>query len=204
MQSISGVRVSVRENPGQCPVCGGPWNVQKSVFRRGKTIGHGQFGIGETVHVCAAGCRYDSGRLVTRRAASLSEHIVPGRAVGYDVVVFIGLKRFLHHRQREEIRTELSLEHGISLSSGEISNLAKLFLSYLRELHLKCTDRFRSLLAGDGGWPLHIDATGEDGRGTLLVAFAGWRGWVLGAWKVPTERTDAVLPCLREIVRRFG
>ncbi|MCP4751553.1 MAG: hypothetical protein GY866_11715, partial [Proteobacteria bacterium] len=47
-------------------------------------------------------------------------------------------------------------------------------------------------------------ATGEDGRGTLLVAFAGWRGWVLGAWKVPTERTDAVLPCLREIVRRFG
>ncbi|MCP4751231.1 MAG: hypothetical protein GY866_10075, partial [Proteobacteria bacterium] len=119
-------------------------------------------------------------------------------------IPFIGLKRFLHHRQREEIRTELSREHGIFLSSGEISNLANLFLSYLRELHLKRTDRLRSLLAGDGGWPLHIDATGEDGRGTLLVAFAGWRGWVLGAWKVPTERTDAVLPCLREIVRRFG
>jgi hypothetical protein len=36
----------------------------------------------------------------------------------------------------------------------------------------------------DGGWPMHIDATGENGRGTLLVAYAGWRGWVLGAWRI--------------------
>ncbi len=204
MQSISGVQVSVREEPGQCLICGGPWHVQKSICRYGKTISHGQFEISETVHACAAGCSYDSGFLVTRRAASLSEHIISGRTVGYDVMVFIGLKRFLHHRQREEIRTELSHEHGIFLSSGEISNLAKLFLNYLQELHLKHMDRLRSLLISDGGWPLHIDATGEDGRGTLFVAFAGWRRWVLGAWKVPTERTDTVLPCLREIVRQFG
>jgi hypothetical protein len=30
----------------------------------------------------------------------------------------------------------------------------------------------------DGGWPLHVDAAGEDGHGTLLVAFSGWRRWV--------------------------
>jgi hypothetical protein len=59
-------------------------------------------------------------------------------------------------------------------------------------------------LAADGGWPLHIDATGEQGRGTLFVALAGWRGWVLGAWKLPTERADAVVPCLREVVEGFG
>jgi hypothetical protein len=29
---------------------------------------------------------------------------------------------------------------------------------------------------------MHVDATGEDGRGTLLLVLAGWRQWVLGAW----------------------
>jgi hypothetical protein len=178
--------------------------VQKTFPHHGKTITHGQFEIRETVHVCAAGCRYESGSLVTRRASSLAEHIMPGRVIGYDVMVFVGLQRFLHHRQREEIRTALFNEHGIPLSTGEISNLAKLFLSYLQELHDSRIKQLRSALANDGGWPLHIDATCEDGRGTLLVALAGWRQWVLGAWKVPTERSDAIVPCLHEIFVQFG
>jgi hypothetical protein len=33
---------------------------------------------------------------------------------------------------------------------------------------------------------------------------AGWRQWVLGAWKISTERADLILPCLRETVRNFG
>ena len=125
MQSTTGVLVSVCDDPGQCPVCGGQWHVQKTVLHHGKTIVHGQFEIRETVHACPAGCRYNSGVLVTRRALSLCEHIIPGRVVGYDVMAFIGLQRFLHHRQREEIRTALLHDHGIVLSSGEISNLAK-------------------------------------------------------------------------------
>jgi hypothetical protein len=129
---------------------------------------------------------------------------MPGRVIGYDVMVFVGLQRFLHHRQREEIRTTLFNEHGIALSTGEISNLVKLFLSYLQELHNSRIEQLRSALAGDGGWPLHIDATCEDGRGTLLVALAGWRQWVLGAWKVSTERSEAIVPCLRDLVVQFG
>lgn len=205
MLSTSGVLISVCDDPGQCPICGGKgWHVQKSVAHHGKTITHGQFEIREIVHVCAAGCRSESGSLVTRRASSLAAHIMPGRVVGYDVMVFVGLQRFLHHRQREEIRTSLFNEHGIVLSTGEISNLAKLFLSHLQELHNRHVEQLRSALADDGGWPLHIDATCEDGRGTLLVALAGWRQWVLGAWKVPTERSEAIEPCLREVVSRFG
>jgi hypothetical protein len=49
-----------------------------------------------------------------------------------------------------------------------------------------------------------MDATGEDGRGTLFVVYAGWRGWALGAWKIPTERTDAMLPKLRAVAAHFG
>ncbi len=117
--------------------------------------------------------------------------------IGYDVMTYVGLQRFLYHRQREEIRSALLHEHGISVSSGTISNLAKLFLGYLRELHNSRSDRLQDAMANDGGWPLHIDATGEDGRGTMLVAFSGWRHWVLGSWKIPTENADAILPCLK-------
>jgi hypothetical protein len=119
-------------------------------------------------------------------------------------MAFVGLQRFLHYRQREEIRTALLNEHGIPLSPGQISNLAKLFLHYMQELHNNRIEQLRNVLTNDGGWPLHIDATCEDGRGTLLIALAGWRNWVLGAWKVPTERADAILPCLREVVEQFG
>lgn len=204
MLSTSGVLVSVSDDPGQCPICGGPWHVQKTVPHHGKTITHGQFEVRETVHVCGARCRHESGSLVTRRAFSLAEHIIPGRVVGYDVMVFVGLQRFVHHCQREEIRTALFHEHGIPLSSGQISNLAKLFLIYLQELHNRRIEQLRNVLTNDGGWPLHIDATCEDGRGTLLIAFAGWRRWVLGAWKVPTERSDVILPSLREVILQFG
>lgn len=204
MLSTSGVLVSICDDPGQCPICGGPWHVQKTVSHHGKTITHGQFEIRETVHVCGAGCRHESGSLVTRRALSLAENIIAGRVVGYDVMAFVGLQRFLHYRQREEIRATLLNEHGIPLSPGQISNLAKLFLHYMQELHNSRIEQLRNVLTNDGGWPLHIDATCEDGRGTLLVALAGWRNWVLGAWKVPTERSDAILPCLREIVGQFG
>ncbi len=51
---------------------------------------------------------------------------------------------------------------------------------------------------------MHIDATGEDGRGTLLVVLAGWRQWVLGSWKISSERTDTILSCLRDVVSQFG
>jgi hypothetical protein len=194
----------VCEPPGECPLCGGPWQVQKSHHHHGKSLAYGQFEVWETVHVCAAGCRHPCGARVTRRARSLAEHLLPGRVVSYDVMVFVGLERFVHHRQREEIRSALAVDHALSLSTGEISNLARLFLDSLQALHAARTAELRAALAADGGWPLHIDATGEKGRGTLFVALAGWRGWVLGAWKLPTERADAVVPCLREVVERFG
>lgn len=132
--------------------------------------------------------------------------------MGYDVIVFVGIQRYLEHRQREEIRAALVVNYGITLSCGEVSNLAKVFLAYMvqsilgafDELHTARAKDLRTALMADGGWPLHIDATGEDGRGTLLVVLAGWRRWVLGAWKLPTERADAIEPCLHDVAGRFG
>lgn len=196
--------MTAREEPGSCPSCVGPMRVQKSVLHKGNTISHGAFRVRETVHVCAARCRHRNGGLVTRRAQQLQQLLIPHRTVSYDVMVLIGTERYLHHRQREEIQDLLLREHDISLSTGTISDLVRLFGKYLRALHEAHAPQLRAALQSDGGYPLHIDATGENGRGTLLIAYAGWRQWVLGAWKIPTERADAILPRLREVAHLFG
>ena len=118
-------------------------------------------------------------------------------------MVFVGIERFLRHRQREEIQAAL-LNQGVHVSTGEVSNLSRKFVRYVTRLHHARSPDLKAALEDDGGWPLHIDATGEAGRGTMLVAIAGWRKWVLGSWKIATERADLILPCLREVVRHFG
>jgi hypothetical protein len=178
--------------------------VQKTASRAVQTLEHGPFQLREVVHECAASCRRPDGSLVMRRASESADRLLPGRSVGYDVMVFIGLRRFLDHRQREEIRARLKSDYGISLSTGEISGLARLFLNYVRRLHQACAPRLRRALAQDGGWPMHADATCEDGRGTMLVILAGWRRWVLGSWKIPTENAEAILACARLTIQRFG
>jgi hypothetical protein len=129
---------------------------------------------------------------------------MPFRNVGYDVMALVGLQRFCQHQQREEIQDMLREEYDLIISTGEISALQLCFVSYLQRLHVARTDAIRRAFIEDGGWPLHVDATGEDGRGTLLIAYAGWRRWVLGAWKIPTEHGDAILPCLRKVAQCFG
>ena len=129
---------------------------------------------------------------------------MPGSNFGYDAMVLVGRKRWLHNQQREEIQTALRDEHTLTISTGEVSELSRRFATYLARLHRARATDLAAALASDGGWPLHVDATGEAGRGTLLVVIAGWRRWVLGSWKISTERADLVLPCLREVVRLFG
>jgi hypothetical protein len=200
---IAGVLVVVDDPLETCSVCGRQMGVQKTVYRKGMTLSHGAFRVCETVRTCASECEHDGSRIV-HRSAMLAGLIPPRSVVGYDVMVHVGLQRFVHHRQRDEIRTGLERQYGMVVSAGEISELGRRFLFYLQALHREKAPELRAAMAADGGWPLHIDATGEDGRGTLLVAFSGWRRWVLGAWKVPTERADVILPRLDETAELFG
>ncbi|BBO87590.1 hypothetical protein DSCOOX_63720 [Desulfosarcina ovata subsp. ovata] len=129
---------------------------------------------------------------------------MPNCNAGYDLMVFVGRQRLLEHRQREEIMAALNDDYGIRISAGEVSDLAMRFSQYFLRLHYAKADRIRKILENDGGWPMHIDASGENGRGTLFVVMAGWRKWVLGAWKIATEKAELILPCLRDTVERFG
>jgi hypothetical protein len=201
--STQGAIVRIEMGMVPCPYCFGPTVVQKTDPRNAVTLAHGRFIAYETVRICAKRCRHPSGDLVTIRSDNLSRLVPAGCIFGYDVEVFVGLERFVHHKQREEIRAELA-KKGIILSSGEVSTLALRFLKHIAELHASRQPALREVIERDGGYPLHFDATGEDGRGTLLVAYDGWREWVLGSWKLPTERADQITPHLVEVALRFG
>jgi len=184
-------------------------HVQKTFDHAGVTLAHGVFQVHESVHECAAGCKQSDlggtgGGVLAKRQAAVAEILLPRSKLGYDVMTFVGHERFVHYRQREEIRAMLQEKHQVVISPGEVSELSRRFLVYLEALHEARAPAFRAALEKDGGWPLHIDATCEDGQGTLFVAYAGWRGWALGAWKIPTERADAILPKLRTVAARFG
>jgi hypothetical protein len=196
--------VSADDEGGFCDLCNGPLRVQKTFRHEGRTLEHGAFNVRETVYVCRDRCRNDDRTLFTKRAQSVVRTIMPNSIVGYDLMVCVGLKRLLEHKQREEIKAELDEKHGIRISSGEVSNLTRYFLEYLLRLHHARADQLKGVLEADGGWPMQVDATGEGGRGTLFVVMAGWRKWVLGAWKIATERADLLLPCMRDTVKRFG
>lgn len=220
LHCTAGVLVQTGEPPPCCCAkCGAAMHVRKTLRRTGHTLEHGTFRVWETVYFCSAGCTKENPspakrrnqytkpvavQALTQRSESLANLLLPRRTVGYDVLTHVGLQRHVHRKQREQICDSLDQQYGISLSTGEISILAHDFLVYLEALHELHAPQLREVLAQDGGYPLHIDATGESGRGTLLVALAGWRGWVLGSWKIDTERADAILPRVRSVAERFG
>jgi len=124
-QSVAGARVDAEQAPERCPVCGDGTRVQKTWERTGVTLQHGAFRLRQTVRVCVSGCR-------GKKPISTLAGLIPARSVvGYDVMVYVGFERFLHLRQREEIRASLAADHGILLSSGEISVLSHRFVVYL-------------------------------------------------------------------------
>ena len=110
--------------------------------------------------------------------------------------------RYLEYKQREEIQTELYRQWGIELSTGSLSYLCDRFLTHLEALHLARVPQLRAAL-GDG-YPLHIDATCEHGKGGLFVCMDGWRGWVLVAGRIPSEHEDHLRPLVEKTTRLFG
>jgi hypothetical protein len=178
--------------------------VQKTIIRNIVTLKHGHFSTHERVLVCPKGCKYPKGALITARAEMVNNLVPIGSNYGYDIEVFVGMERFICHRQRKEIQSALKSEYGISVSTGEISKLSKRFLSHIELLHKERSEDMKQVFSKDGGYPLHIDATTEDGKGTLLVIYAGWRKWVLGAWKIPSENADVIEPKITGVSRTYG
>ena len=125
-----------------------------------------------------------------------------GQRYGYDLLVWVGLARYLRCLQREEIRATLAQSHGILLSAGSVSALCDRFLQALERLHWLRAPALRA--ARPLGYPLHIDATCEHGKGGTFVCLDGWTDWVLHAIKITSENERELRPAVDRTLAAFG
>ncbi|MCP4762899.1 MAG: transposase, partial [archaeon] len=122
---------------------------------------------------------------------------------GYDVMVYIGNKAFLDCRNYKEIHIKLQ-EKNIEISLDEIAYLAKKFIVYLAYVHRQSKQRIRNHMLEKGGYILHIDGTCEGDSPVLISALDGITEMVLENVKLCAEKSDEIIPFLRNIKERFG
>ena len=182
----------------RCIICAGPVQVHKSKVRQVITLQSGAFTAKEVRKKCIQDATHP-----IMGSEVLSRLVKPNQHYSYDVIVHVGLARYLGGKQRVEIRTELFQARGIELSDGSISNLCERFLHFLEALHLARAPQLRHLLQEEG-YPLHLDATCERGKGGLFVCMHGWRGWVLSAARIPSENEASLRPVVEETTALFG
>jgi hypothetical protein len=181
----------------RCNVCAGALAVLKSRRRQVVTLEAGSFVAKEVLKHCCGDASHP-----VMNSGALGRLVKPAQRYGYDLVVHVGLARYLRAKQRAEIQAELLEHRGIELSEASISNLCDRFLGYVEALHLARAPALRAAMSE--GYPLHIDATCENGRGGLFVCMNGWRGWVLMAARIPSEHADHLRPTVAKTLALFG
>lgn len=180
-----------------CPACGGGLRVHKSRRRTVVTVAAGTVEAREVLKRCIhEGCEHGIG------SEALAGLVKARQRYGYDIIVHVALRRYLAGKQRDEIRTELRHSVGIELSTGTVSHLCDRFLMALESLHLLRAPYLRAAM--QGGYPLHLDATCDRGKGGLFVCLDGWRGWVLMATRIDSEREEHLRPLIDKTVGLFG
>ncbi len=189
-------RVDFEAEGDRCPSCNDPQGVYKTRTRVVMTLGQGAFEAREVLKHCGRqGCP-----VVFSRA--LSEIVPPGQRYGWDLIVHVGMARYMRGMQRQEIQVELRELNGIKVSQATVSNLCDRFLVALGKLHENRVPALRAAMK-DGYW-LHLDATCDLGKGGLFVCLDGWRGWTLLAARIPSENAEALLPLVEKVVGQFG
>jgi hypothetical protein len=181
-----------------CPDCQAPLQVYKTQNRTLHTLCLGGFTAHETLLRCEH-CPND-----TIYAPEDLDRLAPsGCTFGYDVLVFVGKALFLRHRQTEEVVQELRARQ-IRLSPSEVSYLAKKFIVYLALAHRQSAPALKDAMHAQGGYILHLDGTCEGGGPMLMSSLDSLSEIVLGNVKVPSEKTEQLVPFLQEIQRRYG
>ena len=184
----------------QCTACMSPLHIQKSRCRQSAVISiqAGQFIPREMLKVCSK----DTTHPVIRSTA-LAHIVRPHQRFAYDIMVHVGLARYLRDLRREDIRAEVDQKLGVVVSEGSISKLCDRFLNYLEALHLIRAPYLRAVVQ-ETGYALHLDATNDRGKGGTFVCIDGFRRWVLVAGKIPSEREDCLKPLVDQTVSLFG
>ena len=113
------------------------------------------------------------------------------------ITIAVGLLRWLLDYQREEIQM-LMESHGLSISTGEISNLSREFL-----LRFYCIHRRHMKDLALKEYILHLDGTGESGDEIVFMAKDGITGITMDAINMPSESDEYIAPFLKGIREVF-
>ena len=181
-----------------CPDCQAPLQVYKTQERTVQTLHLGCFTAHETLLQCGR-CPNPT----VYGAPELNRLVPSGCTLGYDVLVAVGKALFLRDQRAEEIVAELSTHH-VRLSPSEVGYLGKKFVVYLALAHRQAAPRLQAALRAQGGYILHLDGTCEGGGPMLMSSLDSLSQIVLGSVKVPSEKTEQLIPFLQEIRARYG
>ena len=191
-------RLAFRPTQDVCPDCDTALKVQKTRTKTVSTLHLGRFSARETL----LQCRHCQNQTIYA-SEELSRLVPSGCTFGYDVVNFVGKQLFLQHRRTEEIVEELEARN-VRISASEVGYLGKKFVVYLALAHRQSAPRLKKAMREQGGYILHLDGTCEGGGPMLMSSLDSISEIVLGNVKVPSERTQEIIPFLEEIKRRYG
>jgi hypothetical protein len=148
--------------------------------------------------------KYRSGRTAAGsvRPAELEAAAPRGMAFCYDTIAEVVRLRHVELRQREEVRAELAAR-GVPISAGSVSNLSRLGLACLEEVHEAAAARLAGSYRQEA-FILHLDGTREGGEWCHFVLREGFRGNVLLARNIRSEHSADIAALLRRLKELFG
>ena len=182
-----------------CSRCDAPLHVRLTRRRTVHSIRYGTFLAVERQGYCRR-----HRQLPPARCEQLARIVAPGSNHAYDVLVRVGLARFLECRQDEQIRDEMCREHGIELGRSTVSYLARKFVAYVQRVHQESILALRGAMDARGGYILHIDGTCEEASRVLLVCMDSLSMQVLESRRINSESHEQVRDVLRGVQRDWG
>ena len=182
-----------------CSRCDAPLHVRVTRRRRVHSIRYGTFLAVERQGYCP---RHP--QLPPARCEQLARIVAPGSHHAYDVLVRVGLARFLECRQDEQIQDEIGREHGMELGRSTVSYLARKFVAYVQLVHQESILALRGAMDARGGYILHIDGTCEEASRVLLVCMDSLSMQVLESRRINSESHDQVRDVLRAVRHDWG
>ncbi len=190
-------RVSFEPEQVVCAQCDSDLKVRKTAGRWVTTLHIGRFRAAYTIKKCD---KCD----IVYESQELASLVAPSCNFGYDIMVNIGSALFIEHQDINQIRGRL-LKENIIISLNEISYLGKKFIAYLAVAHRQSADKIKELMNTNGGYILHLDGTCDKGRNPFLVSVLdSVSDIVLGNIKVPTEKSEYIIPLLEQVKKMFG
>ena len=179
-----------------CPECHARLKVHHTDIRKIYTLHIGEIKARRTFMYCA-GCNH------IYSPEEFGKIVPPHSNVGYDVMVLVGRLIFWEHHTLTETVLELE-KRNIPISTSEVAYLSQKFIIYLSILHGQAGEMLKTRILQNGGYILHIDGTSEGASPHLITAIDEVTNFVLANVKVPSEKTEQVVPFLKDIKEQYG